>query len=76
VYSVPAGDVRTGVAEALPAKAISEAAAMTSRPRIFRCFMSSLLDFPGAEAPVSHRSRVCSGTAEGLSGATAIVKDG
>jgi hypothetical protein len=36
---VPAGDVRTGAAEALLAKAISEAEAMTIAARIFRCFM-------------------------------------
>src|SRR5215211_601457 len=40
VYSVPAGDVRTGAAEALPANAISDAAATTSRPIILRCFIS------------------------------------
>jgi hypothetical protein len=40
-YGAPAGDVR--VAEALPANAIVAAAATTSRPAIFRCFIRFLL---------------------------------
>jgi len=42
VYSVPVGDVKVA-AEALPANAVSEAAAITRRPSIFRCFMLFLL---------------------------------